>query len=96
MRIPRENDDKFLIQVMKELLNYQTLTTIYINDQNLKEKFKQPLKQNLSNNVKLAISYKYLQDITDPQIQKDIIENYHHQNHNGITETYQQLKEKYY
>lgn len=96
VRIPKENENKFLIQVMKELLNHQTLTTIFINDKNLEETFKQLVKQNLSNNVKLAISYKYLQDVTDPQMQRDIIENYHNQNHNGITETYQKLKEKYY
>ena len=95
-RIPKENQDIYLIKVIKELLNTNNLTTLYIKDKNLEDAFKKLIKTHLSNNTKLCISYKYLQDITDPQMQQELITNYHQKNHNGINETYNKLKEEYY
>ena len=51
---------------------------------------------NLNITVKLAFAITYVFDITDKTQQKEIIANYHKSNHNGITETYNHIKQKYY
>lgn len=54
------------------------------------------VKNNLNNSINLRISRTLLADITKLDQQRDIINKYHELNHNGIIETYQNLKRKYY
>lgn len=50
----------------------------------------------MNQTAKFVISHQLHQDVIDNEIQKDIITKYHDETHNGINETYQNLKQKYF
>lgn len=52
--------------------------------------------ENLNYSAKLFICNKYCQDVTSKETQKTLINDYHDETHNGITETYNQFKNKYF
>lgn len=53
-------------------------------------------KNTFNTTIKIILSTNYCKDVTDPESQKEVVTEYHEQNHNGINETYNQLKNKFY
>lgn len=94
--IPTTNTDEHLSEICRNRINPSTTTCLYVPDENTKTTCLRIFKQNLNNSVKLLLSSQYLKDIEDPNEQKEIISSYHNETHNGINETLNHLKQKYY
>lgn len=96
VKIVKTDRQEHILKILKEIIKPDVLFTIYIPNQELKLEFQRVIGSNLNPSAKLNFSNIYLTDITDTNQQKEIITNYHQNNHNGITETYNHLKRKYY
>ena len=96
IKIPAENIENSMSDICKNRMNPNTTTCLFIPDEKLKEVTLNLFKQYLNNSVKLLISYIKLTDVQTLDAQKELIIKYHDETHNGINETYKQLKQKYY
>lgn len=96
VRITKENRQQHILKILKEIIRPDLAFTIFILDQELKTEFERLISANLNKTAKLIFSNIYLIDVTNPEQQQEIIANYHQNNHNGITETYNHIKQKYY
>lgn len=68
---------------------------LYIQDKELRDITIRLLEKYLNNSAKISISNTYLYDLPDNEAKLQI-NLYHLRNHNGINETYNHLKQKYY
>lgn len=96
VRISKADRIPHIMKILKEIIRPTTLYTVFIKDEELRLEFQRIVNANLNTTAKLIFSNTYLLDITNEEQQNEIIANYHQQNHNGILETYNHLKQKYY
>ena len=108
VRIRKENRQEDILKIIKEIIRPDLTFTIFIPNQELKVEFQRLISANLNPSAKLVFSTTYLVETsiisgccstlvtTNIEQQPDIIANYHKNSHNGITETYNHLKQKYY
>lgn len=96
VRIERDKLPNHFNKILYEIIRPDIHFVLYIPNSDLKREFQKYVAENLNTSAKLQLSNIYLTDIENQEQQKDIISEYHQKNHNGITETYNQLKQKYY
>lgn len=96
VKIPKEDQQSHISRIFKEIIRPDLSFTIFIPDPELKVEFQRMTAANLNPSARLILSSIYLTDVTNPEQQKEIISNYHQNNHNGIVETYNHIKQKYY
>lgn len=88
------NED--LTKLIREIFKPNAFYGIYFIDEALKLPFNKICKEIFNYSVKIFISNVYSRDITNTEEQKDLVLEYHERTHNGITETFKQLKKKYF
>ena len=67
----------------------------FVNDE-IRKPFIDLFKNVFNTSVKVYISNIYCKDIEDKEIQTTVVNEYHDANHNGISETVNQLKNRYF
>jgi hypothetical protein len=96
---------KVTIRAGSELQNFTTFINeidpskfycVYFENCELATKFSQLIQHSFNEKLNLIRSNLFCQDVENNNQQYKIIEDYHAANHNGITETLQHLKRKYY
>lgn len=88
------NED--LTAALKQALHPPICLGVYFSDQQIRRPFLQVVKSLFNSSIKLAICNVYVQDVTDFNDQTAKTLDYHEVNHNGISETFNKLKTKYY
>lgn len=73
----------------------QTICIYFVN-QEIREPFLDLVKAIFNYSAKIYISNTFCKDVTDPDSQKEVVTDYHESSHNGINETLNQLKTKFY
>ena len=94
--IRKQETENDLKQMIKEIIQPNMTYGLFANDKYLLYSFTRLCKTNLNQTVKLVISNQFVRDIIDEESQRDIVTEYHNLTHNGINETYEQLKRKYF
>lgn len=94
--IGRSTMDDDLVKCLKEILRPNESYGIYFINEDLRIPFLRFCKSTFNNSIKLIISNLYCKDVPDEESQKEIISEYHDENHNGINETYAHLKKRFY
>lgn len=94
IRINSVHED--LLKFMQETFEPNSTYAIYFMDTELRRTFERLCKELFNNSFKLIISNVYCNDIVSVNAQREIVSEYHESTHNGINETYQQLKLKYF
>lgn len=86
-----------LKRVLLDAIKPDSLNGIHlINPDILEKPFCELVKQQLNQSVKTNIHPLMVKDVPEEKDQRKIINDYHSNNHNGINETYEQLKTKFY
>jgi len=85
-----------LSKMFKEIFRPHENYGIFFMDAKLRLPFIEFCKTNFNYSVKLIISNNYCKDVVHVDNQKDTVKTYHDKTHNGISETYNYLKQKYY
>lgn len=80
----------------KEIFRPNESYGIFFRDNKLRLPFIRFCKESFNYSVKLFISNILLLDVSSEEQQFEIISEYHDKNHNGISETFNQLSKKYY
>lgn len=83
-------------RVLTELINPKNLYGIYFHDKSLVGKFTLLCSALFDNSVKFVKCNILCKDLQDAESQNKVIKEYHDNNHNGIIETYNHLKTRYY
>lgn len=81
---------------LTEIVNPKTMYGIYFHDKNIESKFTLLCSAMFNNTVKLIKTNILCKDLELSDEQTNVIKDYHNNNHNGIVETYNHLKNKYY
>lgn len=92
----KENFNETLKEILTEIISPNRVFGIFLINPELKEPLCNIITNTFNESVKIYISNTYCRDVTEPISQKEIVEEYHDKTHTGITETYNQLKQKYY
>lgn len=87
-----DNIGKFL----KETIDPKLIYAIFFHDNKLEKIFFNLCTSNFESNVKFLKSNIFCKDIEKSEEQDKVILEYHNLNHNGIIETHNNLKSKYY
>ncbi|KAK9693753.1 Integrase zinc binding domain [Popillia japonica] len=82
-----------LLQALKEVINP---THIYFHNDNIERIFRQTFSRLFDDKVKIIKCNILCKNIEKTEDQEETVKEYHDRNHNGIIETYNQLKNKYY
>lgn len=85
-----------LRRTFKEIFKPNNTYGIYFRDPKLRKPFIDLCKNTFNYTLKIFLCNISCQDITNKETQKGLVQNYHEKTHNGITETYNQLKSKYF
>lgn len=85
-----------MLKFMKETFNPNYSYGVYFLDKHLKANFQNLCKEIFNNSFKIFLSNTYCNDIISPVAQRNIVAEYHESTHNGINETYLQLKQTYF
>lgn len=85
-----------LTETLKEIIRPDLCYGIYCYNEELKKPLMEIVKDTFNDSVKLFLSNKYCLDVINEESQDEIVTEYHEKNHNGITETINHLKGKYY
>lgn len=95
--IVRQNNlQEDLQKVLIELTNPEIINGIFFSTEQSEKVFINLVKEQLRPNIKIQIHKTKVEDVDEINTQRQIVQNYHDANHNGITETLEQLKSKYY
>lgn len=94
--ISKNSVEKNLTDFIRDCFQPNLVYGVYFIDNTLRKPFLDLFKTVFNYSVKTYISNTYCKDITDPEIQKSIVDDYHQETHNGITETYNQIKGKFF
>lgn len=81
---------------IKETFKPNSTYCIYFINEIIRRKFEQLCKQTFNNTIKIFISNILCRDVINIDEQHDVVQTYHNTNHNGIFETYNNLKIKYF
>lgn len=81
---------------VKETFKPNVTYGIYFIENNIRRTFEKLCKNLFNYSLKLYISNTLCRDVTDVERQSDIVTKYHDETHNGITETYNHLRQKYF
>lgn len=93
----RESDlEADLQKTIREILQPDLTYCVYFINESIKIPFVNLIKDIFNYSAKIFISTTYCKDVTDPDIQKTLVSEYHDSNHNGINETLNQLKNKFF
>lgn len=90
------NSEKDLSTMIKEIFRPNESYGVYFIDKSLELPFIRFCKNTFNYSVKIVISNIFCKDVPYEDNQKEIVSEYHEINHNGINETYNQLKNKYF
>lgn len=69
---------------------------IYFHIKDTERIFHENFSRLFDDKVKIIKCNVLCKNVEQPEEQEDVIQNYHDGNHNGVTETYNHLKQKYY
>lgn len=94
--IRRGSELENLTNFLEQTINPTTLYGVYFFDKEVEPKFIKICQHLFDNNVKIIKSNILAKDLENSEDQYNAIKEYHDQNHNGINETYSNLKLKYY
>lgn len=94
--INKSNIEQDLTDFIRDTLQPNQTYGIYFIDDNIRKPFIDLCKTILNYSMKIFISNTYCKDVTDPDIQKSVVSDYHDDTHNGIIETLNKLKDKFY
>lgn len=94
--IRRGNEIQNLSEALKDIINPTNMYCIYFQDELLESKFLTLTKHLFDNKVKIIKSNIAAKDLVKPDDQYNVVHEYHSSNHNGILETYINLKSRYY
>lgn len=83
-------------QFLKEVIDPKNLYAIYFHDKDIERQFILLCPTLFNNSVKFVQCNLLCKDLESSDQQNEVIIEYHNANHNGIIETYNQLKKKYY
>lgn len=85
-----------LTAALKQIIDPKYLYGIYFYNKELEPIFIKVCQHLFDNTVKLMKSNILAEDVDDTERQSEVIHQYHSKSHNGVIETYNQLKSKYY
>lgn len=85
-----------LLKCVREIFKPNEAYGIFFIDNDLRKPFTDLCKSIFNYSIKLVICNSFCKDVTDKESQDEIVSDYHDTNHNGINETYNHLKLKYY
>lgn len=94
--IRRGNEIENIEKMLRETINPSNLYGIYFIEKELESKFLNVTQSLFDNKIKFIKSNILAKDIEKSEEQNEVIESYHSKNHNGINETYNHLRLKYY
>lgn len=94
--IRRGSEVENLVRLLKEIIDPKELFGIYFKDKELESVFVKVTQNLFDSNVKFIKSNILAKDVEKSEEQNEIINEYHSSNHNGIIETHNHLKTKYY
>ena len=85
-----------LSEMIRDLFQPDKVYGVYIANDEIRLPFLNLFKSIFNYSVKIYLSNTYCKDIEDTEIQKTLVSEYHDVNHNGIVETENQLKKRYF
>ncbi|KAK9680888.1 Integrase zinc binding domain [Popillia japonica] len=94
LTVRRGHELQNLSEGLKQIIDPKHLYGIYFYHKELEPKFIKICQHLFDNTVKLVKSNILAEDVDNTERQSKIIHEYHSANHNGISETYNQLKSK--
>ena len=94
--IKRDAIEDSISEFLRDIFAPNLQYGIYFVEQEIKEPFLRIFMKTFNRTVKIVVCNSFCKDITTSDAQKDLVNNYHEQNHNGINETYKHLKSKYF
>lgn len=94
--IRKGNEVENLVKIMQEHVDPKLPYGIYFTDEQLEAKFLKVTQDLFDNNVKFVTSNILARDLENQKEQTNKINEYHSLNHNGVVETYNHFKTRYY
>lgn len=94
LRIGQEVEN--LLQALKEIINPSSVYGVYFHEEAIEHLFRETLTQLFDDKVKLIKCNILCRDVQKSEDQDEAINEYHDNNHNGVIETHNQLRKKYY
>lgn len=85
-----------LSDVIRETFRPDQTYCVYFVSEELKKPFLKLIKTIFNYSAKIYMSNILCKDVTDTEAQKNLVAEYHENNHNGISETFKQLKNKFF
>ena len=94
--ISKNSTEQNISDFIRDCFQPDQIYGIYFNDETLRPPFFELFKTVFNYSVKVYISNINCKDIIDTDIQKNIVDEYHQDTHNGINETYNKIKDKFF
>lgn len=94
--IRRGQERENILQMLKEITNPNALYGVYFDDKIIESQFCKLSKELFDSKVRFIKSSVLANDVTKPDEQYRVINEYHQTNHNGVTETFQNLKQRFF
>lgn len=94
--LKRSSIRESLSDIIKEIFRPDLCYGVYFHHDDIRLPFIDLFKSLFNTSVKVFICNTFCKDVVDPEIQKTVISEYHDENHNGINETLNQLKNKFF
>lgn len=88
--------ERQLLSLIKYIIDPQKTYYVYLYDKPLRSILEKLLSSLFNTSLKVNLCLLKVEDIVDIQSQSDLINEYHKSNHNGINETYEHMRRKYY
>jgi transposase InsO family protein len=85
-----------LKNALKEIINPRQLYGIYFAEEEIESTFRTLCSHLFDNTLQITKCNILCNDLEKPDQQNEVINNYHNNNHNGVTETYNNLKQTFY
>ena len=94
--IKRNAIEESISEFMRDIFVPNLTYGIYFVEEEIKEPFLRLFRNTFNRSIKLVVCTILCKDILTPENQKELVNKYHDKTHNGINETYKQLKNKYF
>lgn len=94
--INKDTIEENLTDLIRDIFQPDLTYGVFFYDQELRGPFLNLVKTIFNYSVKIFISNTYCQDVIHSEIQKEIVAGYHEETHNGIIETINKIKDKFF
>lgn len=94
LRLGQETEN--ITSMLRQIVDPKNLYGIYFHDKNIEPKFLNICNELFTNAVKIVKCNSICKDVEKSDEQNEVILDYHNNNHNGVVETYNNLKTRYY